>query len=81
MNPQPDLCPICGQGQLIEHTHGHRTDPGGQGNVVSGLLHSICNGCGEYVATPEQSRHNKRMIVAARGNAIRGQDHPSPRIP
>lgn len=51
-------CPICGMGQLIEHKHKLAFD----GANIPNLLHSLCSYCGEYVTTPEQSRHNKTLI-------------------
>ena len=55
-------CPICGMGQLIEHKHKLAFD----GANIPDLLHSLCSYCGEYVTTPEQSRHNKRLITEFR---------------
>jgi len=63
MNDYSILCPLCGEGQLVEQTHERHAEIDGHAYVVSGLLHSLCSHCGEYITTPEQSRHNKRTII------------------
>lgn len=55
-------CPLCGMGQLIEHKHRLSFD----GANIPDLLHSECSYCHEYITTPEQSRHNKRLITEFR---------------
>ena len=69
MSDNSTLCPICGEGHLIEHTHDLAAEIEGYSYVVDGLLHSICDHCDEYITTPDQSRHNKRVIIAARDQA------------
>ncbi len=49
------ICPICGKGELIPTFHK-------LGEIV-GLIHSMCDYCEEWIVTPEQSRHNKNLIV------------------
>lgn len=48
-------CPICDIGELNEEFH--------ETNEIVGLVHSICDYCGEWIVTPEQSRHNKKLIT------------------
>lgn len=74
MNRQAMLCPLCGEGQLIEHSHRRDFEFDGQGYLVSGLRHSSCSHCGEDITTPEQSRHNKRAIIEARTQAVAQRD-------
>lgn len=74
MNDNSILCPLCGEGQLIEHTHERPAEIEGHAYVVSGLLHSLCSHCGEYITTPAQSRHNKRVIITARDQAVASRD-------
>ena len=74
MKDETFLCPLCGAGQLIEHTHEHPAEIKGHAYVVPGLLHTLCSHCGEYITTPEQSRHNKRVILGARDQAIAVRD-------
>lgn len=57
MNQHSTLCLLCGEGHLVEHTHERRAEFEGHTYVVSGLRHALCNHCGEYVTTPEQSRY------------------------
>ena len=58
-----ELCPICGKGILLEQTHLH---PVGflfhHYQEFITLQHSICDYCGEWITTPEQSRYNKKVI-------------------
>jgi YgiT-type zinc finger domain-containing protein len=68
------ICPLCGVGQLIERTHKHLAEIKGHAYVVPGLLHTLCSHCSEYIMTPEQSRHNKLAIMAARDQAIAVRD-------
>lgn len=74
MSENSTLCPICGEGHLIEHTHDLEAELEGYSYVINGLLHSICDHCDEYIITPDQSRHNKRMIIAARDQAVAARD-------
>jgi HTH-type transcriptional regulator/antitoxin MqsA len=70
MNADSILCPLCGKGSLCEETDVRNADIDGFQYVVHGLRHSFCDHCGETITTPEQSRHNKRMIVEARDRAV-----------
>ena len=70
MNAESVLCPLCGEGHLAEHTHDRDGDIDGFRYTVHGLRHSLCNHCGETITTPEQSRHNKRALIEARGRAV-----------
>lgn len=58
----------------MQKEHTRELDIDGYKYVVSGLLHSECNSCNEWITTPEQSRHNKRLIVEARANAVAARD-------
>lgn len=74
MNDSSILCPLCGEGRLVEHTHERHLDVDGHAYVVSGLRHSLCSHCGEDITTPEQSRYNKRTIIEARHQAVAARD-------
>ncbi len=74
MSDKSTFCPICDEGHLIENTHELAADLEGYSYVIPGLLHSLCNHCGEYITTPDQSRHNKRVIIAARDQAVAARD-------
>ena len=58
-----ELCVVCGYGRFVETPHVSLREPG---PPVEGLLHMVCSHCKEWVVTPEQSRHNKRLLIAAR---------------
>jgi len=68
------LCPLCGEGRLIEHTQERHFKNEGLAYVVTGLRYSLCSHCREEITTPEQSRHNKRAIIAARDRAVAERD-------
>lgn len=74
MNTDHGLCPLCGVGKLVEHHHERQSELDGHKFVISGLLHSVCDGCGERVTTPDESRHNKRVISDARVQAVAERD-------
>lgn len=74
MNIEAKVCPVCGEGELVEYQHEHSTDIDGYGFVVRGLRHSLCTQCHERVVTPEQSRHNKRTMIEARARAVAERD-------
>ncbi|AUB85700.1 type II toxin-antitoxin system MqsA family antitoxin [Candidatus Thiodictyon syntrophicum] len=74
MNQHPSLCPMCDEGQLIEHTHDRQDEIDGYGFTIRGLVHSLCDHCGEYIVAPEQSRQNKRTIIEARYQATVERD-------
>lgn len=59
-------CPMCEKGRLVEHAHDRRKGVDGFAFDVYGLAHSICDYCGEYIVTSDQSRQNKRIVIAAR---------------
>ena len=62
MNPQ--TCPICGQGHLVERQDGLCF----QAANVPGLRHSHCDHCLEFVTTDAQAVQNQIMIQAARSH-------------
>ena len=70
MNFDLEICPLCGVGRLVEHTHERRNKIDVYKFVVRGLLHSVCTDCGERVTTPEQMCHNKRVLIDARAQAV-----------
>lgn len=74
MNEIAITCPICGEGTLVANVHERSYDVDGFPYVVQGLRHSLCDHCGEYITTPEQSRYNKRVIIAARDQAVAERD-------
>lgn len=67
-------CPLCGEGVLVQHEHDRESEIDGYKFVIRGLLHSVCDHCHERVVTPDQSRHNKRVVVEARANAVSERD-------
>jgi HTH-type transcriptional regulator/antitoxin MqsA len=81
MNTDLTLCPLCGEGHLVEHTHDRNGDIDGFRYVVRGLRHSLCDHCGETITTPEQSRHNKRVIIEARDRAVAERNRVERLIP
>lgn len=74
MKEQQILCPVCGEGHLVEHTHARDAELEGYSYVVKGLRHSLCDHCGEDITTPDQSRYNKRAIIEARNRAVAERD-------
>lgn len=67
-------CPICGEGNLLTRKHQRDSELDGYKFVVSSLLHSVCDHCGERVTTPDQSRHNKKVLVDSRARAVAERD-------
>lgn len=65
-----DPLPLCGQGRLREQTHARRDERDGVVVETPGLRYSLCDHCGETITTPEQSRHNKRALIEARGRGV-----------
>ena len=63
-----ELCPICEKGILLEQNHLHPIGfhPIHRYQEFVTLEHSICDNCGEWITTPEQSRANKKIIIAAK---------------
>ena len=57
------LCPICGEGTLIEKTTNNVREINGVTRIIP-LHSSICSVCGSELATPHQTRINKRTMVA-----------------
>lgn len=74
MNQDSRLCPMCDEGSLVERTHERQETIDGHAFIIGGLVHSICDHCGEYITTPQQSRHNKRVIAEARQHAVDERD-------
>ena len=63
-----EVCPMCDVGHLIEKKHDYykEIDNGMWYARVGGLRHSICDQCGSYIVSPEQSRFNKQKIMKAK---------------
>lgn len=78
MNIDPEICPLCGVGRLVQHAHERHNETDGNEFVVRGLLHSVCSDCGERVMTPDQTRHNKRILIGARAQAEAERDRLRP---
>lgn len=57
------LCPICGEGNLIEKTVQNERSINGVKKIIP-LQSSDCDFCGTELATPSQSRANKRVMIA-----------------
>ncbi|MDD9581193.1 type II toxin-antitoxin system MqsA family antitoxin [Enterobacter sp. FR 78] len=57
------LCPICGEGTLVEKITNNRREINGITKLIP-LHSSICSTCGTELATPYQTRLNKRVILA-----------------
>jgi len=74
MNTDLGICPLCGVGKLVEHRDERQSEIDGYKIVIQGLLHSECAECSEHVTTPDQSRHNKRIISDARARAVVERD-------
>jgi len=74
MSKDMSLCPLCDTGQLNEFTHERQELIDGHKVVIPGLLHSLCNHCGEYITTPTQSRYNKQTLIEARQRAVEERD-------
>jgi len=74
MDTDRRVCPICGEGELVEREHDRKSEVEGYEFVIRGLLHSVCASCNERVTTPAQSRHNKRVISEANMNAVAERD-------
>jgi YgiT-type zinc finger domain-containing protein len=60
------LCPLCGVGQLTEHTHEHQITVDDHVLIATGLTHYICAHCNECIVDATQSRHNKLRIRSAK---------------
>ena len=74
MSDSSILCPLCGEGRLVEHTQERHFKSDDLAYVVTGLRYSLCSHCGEEITAPDQSRHNKRAIIAARDRAVAERD-------
>ena len=74
MSDSSILCPLCGEGRLLEHSQERQYKNEDHAYVVTDLRYSLCSHCGEEITTPEQSRHNKRIIIAARDQAVAERD-------
>lgn len=70
----PNLCPYCGEGKLIERQRDRESEIDGYKFLIRGLLHAVCDSCHESVTTPSQSRHNKRVSTEARAKAVEERD-------
>ncbi|WP_341936549.1 type II toxin-antitoxin system MqsA family antitoxin [Marinimicrobium sp. C2-29] len=57
------VCPICEQGRLIAIEDMDDAEYGGVRRRLP-LHYSECDVCGSETATPEQTRHNKRAMIA-----------------
>jgi hypothetical protein len=67
-----ELCPICGKGILSEQTHLHSMKffQNSRKHDTVELKHSICDYCGEWITTPEQSKFNKNAIITSKNLLI-----------
>lgn len=74
MSKDTSLCPLCDTGQLHEYTHERQEVIDGHKVVIPGLLHTLCNHCGEYITTPAQSRYNKQALIEARQRVVEERD-------
>ena len=58
-----NLCPICGQGQLHGRVELEESEYKGKVQTTP-LYFSECDSCGSETATAEQTRRNKRVMIA-----------------
>ncbi len=63
-------CPLCDGALLVEQAHDFATEHQGRPYRVTGLRHLNCPSCAAFLVSPEQSRHNKRRLVAARARVV-----------
>ena len=63
MDGNNSTCPICAKGHLTQKKESDDVKFGDERVIVDGLLFSICDACGSEVTSPEESRHNKRLIL------------------
>lgn len=57
------LCPICAEGYLHSHVEKNLVEYNGIKKELDSHF-SVCDGCGSETALPEQTRLNKRLMVA-----------------
>jgi hypothetical protein len=63
-----ELCPFCGHPlETRQHVkyHWQSTMFGATCHTIA-LSHMECDACGSYITTPDQSRRNKRSILATK---------------
>lgn len=58
-----DLCRICGEGHLTVHVEKNPVEYKGVSEALDSF-YSICDGCGSEQADAEQTRVNKRLMIA-----------------
>lgn len=66
MENQNTICPVCGEGNLAQKELSEIVEYNGSSVEVDGFLCSVCDSCGTEVSSPEQSRHNKRLVLDTR---------------
>lgn len=65
MTTNNKICPICGEGQLHDRVVMEETEYGGHKGQTP-LYFSQCDACGSEQADAEQTRMNKRVMIAFR---------------
>lgn len=73
-------CPLCDGALLVEHPHDFTAEHQGHPYRVTGLRHATCPSCASYLVSPEQSRHNKRRLIAARARVVAAQGPTQPPV-
>jgi len=58
-----NLCPVCGEGNINEVTHSKTFGREGSTFRVDGFKRSVCEECKTIMVLPEQSNHNKMLII------------------
>ena len=66
-----NLCPICGEGILTEHTEKEVLHQNFQTAEVDSK-YSMCNSCGSEILSTEQASKNKAAMLDVRCSTIKG---------
>jgi len=64
-----EICPVCGEGQLEQQTEERTLEHNGISEDVPGFVFSACNTCGAEIANDQESKINKRFVLAFRKRA------------
>lgn len=63
MTKQGEICPICGEGYLAHRVEKNEVEYNSQSAQLD-CYYSVCDSCGSEQASPNQTRDNKRAMMA-----------------
>ena len=59
-----NFCPVCETNGLVSQSHAREVAYKSHRKILNTFLRSNCQNCGSVVVNSEQSKHNKRIILA-----------------